>query len=68
MPVRSTKSELNFHSDKSHPMYSELKKQHSVTITETGWKSLKAIAAEHGVSVSELFEQIGRKKLRISNH
>ena len=46
-------------------MYSELKKQRSVTITESSWGELKAIASEHGVSVSELFEQIGRKKLRI---
>lgn len=61
------KKAVSFNPDKSHPMYSELKKQRSVTITETGWVELKAIASEHGVSVSELFEQIGRKKLRISS-
>ena len=45
--------------------YSEPKKQRSVTITESSWLELKTIARSRGVSVSELFEQIGRKKLRI---
>jgi predicted DNA-binding ribbon-helix-helix protein len=45
--------------------YSEPKKQRSVTITESSWVELKTIARSRGVSVSELFEQIGRKKLRI---
>ena len=59
------KSLANLEPGRSNPMYSELKKQRSVTITESSWGELKAIARSHGVSVSELFEQIGRKKLRI---
>ena len=50
----------------SKPKYKDLKKQRSVTLTETGWSAVKNIAKEkYGLSVSELLEQIGRGNISL---
>ena len=64
----SARSLANLKPGESHPMYSENKKQRSVTITETGWSSIKGIAKAKGLSVSELIEQIGRGKFQVIEH
>lgn len=47
--------------------YAEQKKQRSITLTDTGWKAVRGIAKEEfGLSVSELFEQIGRGNIKLS--
>ena len=47
--------------------YEEQKKQRSVTLTDTGWKAVRGMAKEKfGLSVSELFEQIGRGNIKLS--
>ena len=60
------KSIANLEFGRSNPTYEELKKQRSVTITETGWTSIKGIAKAKGLSVSELIEQIGRGKFQVT--
>jgi len=42
-------------------IYSELKKQRSIAMTDTGLEGLDCIAQELGLSRSELCEQIGRR-------
>ena len=66
MPI-NPKSLANLQPGQSNPLYDELKKQRSVTLTETGWIEVKKIAKEKfGVSVSELLEQVGRGKLELT--
>jgi predicted CopG family antitoxin len=43
------------------PIYGEEKKVRRVTITDTGWEALQALAKEKGLrSVSDLLEKIAR--------
>lgn len=41
-------------------LYSEKKKPHAVSVTDTAWKHLKAMASDRNISLSEFIEGIGR--------
>lgn len=45
--------------------YDEPKRHRRLTVTNIGWDGIQAIAAEHGISVSELLEKLGRKQLAV---
>ena len=51
--------------DRRPETYDEPKKHRRLTVTTTGWDGVQAIAAEHGISVSELLEKLGRKQLAV---
>ena len=40
--------------------YEEPKKQRNIQVTSVGWKGIRAIAIERGLSLNELIEQIGK--------
>jgi hypothetical protein len=46
-------------------VYTQSKHRHGVTLTDDAWGGVQAIAHELGVSVSELFERIGRNQLAV---
>lgn len=45
--------------------YDEAKGRHGVTLTETGWAGVQATAQKFNLSVSELFERVGRGQLKV---
>ncbi|MCT7955969.1 hypothetical protein [Laspinema palackyanum] len=45
--------------------WGEQKKTRKLTVTETGWEGVVAIAQEQGHSVSELLEMLGRGQLSL---
>ncbi|QQE67469.1 hypothetical protein GFS31_41820 (plasmid) [Leptolyngbya sp. BL0902] len=45
--------------------YEEAKKRHEVMVTPEGWDGFKALATAHGLSASELIEQLGRGLIEI---
>jgi hypothetical protein len=46
--------------------WGEGKKKRNLTVTETGWQGVQAIAKEMNLSISELLEKIGRGEFKIS--
>ncbi|UFP93238.1 hypothetical protein [Gloeobacter morelensis] len=42
--------------------YGEPKKTREVSVTETGWRGVRALAASLDLSVSELLERLGRDR------
>ncbi|MEG5175208.1 hypothetical protein [Microcoleus sp. B3-D7] len=49
------------------PRYEEPKKQRNIQVTSAGWEGFRAIARERGLSLSELIEQIGRRKITLTD-
>ena len=47
--------------------YEEPKKQRNIQVTSVGWEGIRAIAAERGLSLNELIEQIGRRKIPLGD-
>ncbi len=45
--------------------YAEAKSRHGVTLTEAGWFGLQQTAQKLNLSVSELFERVGRGQLTV---
>ncbi|WP_424094545.1 hypothetical protein [Moorena producens] len=43
--------------------YDELKKKHTVMLTDTAWEKLRASAKRNGVSVGELIERWARSQI-----
>ena len=49
------------------PMYGEAKKRRELVATDDGWAGLKALAAAHGLSLSEFCERLGRGTLSLGD-
>lgn len=49
------------------PRYEQPKRQRNVSLTDTGWQGLKEIALDSGLSLAELLEQIGRRKIKVDS-
>lgn len=49
------------------PRYEEPKKQRNIQVTSAGWEGFRTIAKERGLSLSELIEQIGRRKITLAD-
>jgi hypothetical protein len=49
------------------PIYGEAKKRRELMATDEGWAGLKALAAAHGLSLSELCERLGRGTLSLGD-
>lgn len=45
------------------PRYEEAKKQRTIQVTSVGWEGFHTLARERGLSLNELIEQIGRRKI-----
>ena len=39
----------------------------NIQVTSAGWEGFRAIARERGLSLSELIEQIGRRKITLAD-
>ena len=48
------------------PVYTQSKSRHGVTLTNDAWAGVQGIARKLGISVSELFERIGRNQLAVA--
>jgi hypothetical protein len=55
----------NLNKEGAKPRYEQKKKSHQVLVTPDGWEGLRTLALEHGVSISELMELIGRRELTL---
>jgi hypothetical protein len=55
----------NLNKEGAKPRYEQKKKSHQVLVTPDGWEGLRTLALEHGVSISELVELIGRRELTL---
>lgn len=63
----SPRSLKNLTKDGRPPLHDEKKTAHNVTVTPTAWKGVKEQADSLGCSsISELFEQIGRGNIRLT--
>ena len=49
----------------SRRLYDEAKHRRGTYTTNAAWDGINEVAREHGLSIAELFEQIGRRKLLV---
>lgn len=47
--------------------YDEIKQTHGIKLTDTTWSTLRSVATEQGISISELVERWGRTLAQLSN-
>ena len=46
-------------------VYEEPKKRRHLTVTQTGWNEVQALAKRHNLSVSELLERLARGEFEL---
>ena len=45
--------------------YDEVKQTHGIKLTDTTWNTLRSVATEQGISISELVERWGRTLAKV---